>query len=72
KKKAFSGRPKMTRRRKTRLLVRRKMTTWSSAECVRTGESCCAVTPALLPTTSTVSTHHFLKFPMENGCVHDA
>lgn len=72
KKKAFSGRPKMTRRRKTRSQVRRKMTTWSSAECVRMEESCCAVIPALPLTTSTVSTHLFLKFPMESGCVHDA
>lgn len=51
---------------------RRRMTTWSSAGCVKMAGSCCAVTCALRHTTPTVWTHQSRGCRMGNGIVPGA
>lgn len=46
---------------------RRMTTTWSSAGCVKTEESCSAATRAHRPTTSTASTRRSQRSPTESG-----
>lgn len=82
--KGFSGRRKKKTLRSLRKSVmkegwwsqdqeerKRKMITWSSAECVKTEGSCYAVTPALPLITYTASTPHCLKYPTESGSAPD-
>lgn len=83
-KKGFSGRQKKKTLRSLRKSVmmegwwsqdqeerKRRMITWSSAECVKMEENCYAVTPALPLITYTASTPHCLKYPTASGSVPD-
>lgn len=78
KRRVFSGkrarRLQTGKRRTMQVEVRRRKTTttWSSVECVKMEESCCAATPAPLHTTSTALTHPCLKFRTESGSVRVA